>query len=137
MEDPSEENKVSSDVQFSPIVAGCGAGCLWTAIGAAILIAIAVKMSAHLTPDDPGWLAGALFLLGLMANVITGYVTASRAKHAKRLHVIIAGITFMVVSMFAILAHHHESSGAVLLSWILTIPVMLVGASIAIGKDPS
>jgi len=133
---PNEESEMSSDVQFVPIISGCGAGCLCTVIGFVMLTIITARRFAHLIPANTITLAAGVFMVTLLANLVTGYVTARQAKHARRLNVVIAAVILMLVSLSVIPGHQRSLlMGVFMLNWILTIPTMLVGSLIAESRD--
>ena len=133
-----------SDIEIGALgngcLAGCGSGCV-----SMIIIMILVAMSgidmSHLTPESvPAWVKFFGFLLGLATHVVIGYVTARSASHRPIFHAMILGVVAMVIGLLGIMAPSRTGmdSGVQFgagVSWLLTIPMVLWGANIAVQKN--
>ena len=108
-------------------------------IAIVLLAAGGVEMT-RLTPASiPPGIHLLMFFLGLAGLVLAGYVTARTAHSARKLHVIILGSLMMLVGLLAFIrpsAVGPTPNPLMALHWMLTIPLMLLGASLA-GDPPA
>ena len=120
---------------------GCGSGCVTAVVILVLFIAAGMDMTHMTTAEVPGWIKFVGFLLGLGTYVAVGYVTALSAPHAPRIHIVILGLIFMVIGLLGFVlssrAGQPQDAGAFsgqLISWLLTIPMMLLGARWAMSQ---
>ncbi len=135
-----DENDIEIGALGNGCLAGCGSGC-----ASFVLVLIPVAMSgvnmAHLTPDAvPDWVKFVGFLTGLATHVIIGYATARSASQRPVFHAMILGIVAMLIGLFGILSPSRATLDlgvqlGGLISWLLTIPMVLVGANISIRQN--
>ena len=133
------------DLDASALGTGCLAGCGTGCVSSAILLGAAVAAGvdfARATPGTlPGWLRFVGFLLGLGSYVIVGYFTARAAPDAPQFHALLIGIILMLIGVLGFVLPAYQSSGQngpdfwVLISWLLTIPMTLWGARIWENAD--
>ena len=130
-------NDVNLNVLGTGCATSCGAGCVAVLIAVAMVAVVGVQ-AARQSSALP--LIG--FLLGLLMHLIVGYATARAARAnnaAVNFHVILVGAFAMLLGLLALalpqrnaaLSNQTQNLAQLLnmVSWVLTIPVMLLGAS--------
>lgn len=141
MSSESNNNDVDAGVVATGCATGCGSGCLLLIVLSMVVASMGV---AQATRSGLPNLLG--FVGGLLCDVIVGYVVgrAARAKSKPvNLHVFIVGGLTMIVGLLnfvnpQLIKASQQNSLAILLgmiSFILTIPLMLWGAEL--GKEES
>lgn len=126
------------DIEVGPLAAGCfsscGASCLFAVLVLVILSIAGVEWS-RLRPDTtPGWVKFFGFWVGLGSEVLGGYVAAHFARQAKKLHALILGMFGMVVGVLGFVSPAHNPSDlSYILAWLLSVPLSLLGANLAIA----
>lgn len=131
------KNDVNLNVMGTGCGASCGTGCAAVVVVTALTIAIGVQ-AARQSPALP--LLG--FLIGLLSHLAIGYFTARAArahKVAVNFHVMVFGAFVMLLGLLSwvlpdrsnVLSKEVQSLAQLLrvVSWVLTIPAMLLGAS--------
>lgn len=135
----NDEPDIEIGALGSGCLAGCGSGCASFVI-ILILVSISGANIARLTPGTvPDWVKFAGFLLGIATHMVMGYATARAASNRPVFHALILGIVSMLIGLFGVLSPSRASLNAgaqfgTLVSWLLTIPMVLVGANIAIKR---
>jgi hypothetical protein len=133
---PPPSNDVNLNVMGSGCLASCSTGCLMILIFVLIGGAMGVQAMRH-----SGGLVFFGFFAGLLTNLIVGYkIGQSARKHNApvNFHVIIFGVILMVIGLAGWITPNKQPLSnqmqalvqfVRLVGWILTIPVMLLGAS--------
>jgi hypothetical protein len=71
-----------------------------------------------------------VFILGLLIDVLSGYVTARCSRTAVTVNVLTLGVIMMLIGSYGVLSPTDNAISDVLrwISWYLTIPIIFVGA---------
>jgi len=135
------QNEQNSDVNLSVLGTGCAASCgLGCGVGLLMLCLVLIIGVRAATSSAAFVIFG--FLLGSVTRIALGYIIARAALSrgaTVNFHVIIFGIIEMVIALFAWVIPQKNIqlatnlAGIILLirvvAWLLTIPLMLLGAS--------
>lgn len=130
-----------NDVNVSVLGAGCATSCVGGCLSGVVLGAIAMAMGVQAIRQGSG-LPFLGFLAGLVIHLAVGYFTGKAAREHKvavNFHVIIVGVISMIIGLISFVTP--ERTGILstqakaltqalgIISWMLTIPLMLWGAS--------
>lgn len=131
------QNDVNLNVLGTGCMTSCGVGCV-----SLLLIMLIVSAAGVRAMQENAGVIFIGFLLGLVGHLIVGYVTAGAARSANaavNFHVLIVGGLSMLLALAGMVMPQKNTmltsgqQGIVhllgLISWLLTIPLMLWGAS--------
>lgn len=135
------QNEQNTDVDLNVLGTGCVASCGTGCLAAILILILALILGAQAVRNTPALIILGFFV-GCVVVLATGYFIARAAQArnvAVNFHVIIYGIVLMVIDLlgFITTANKPYFSGQMLvifqsthiLRWMLTIPLMLWGAS--------
>jgi len=103
-----------------------------------LLIALSGVQLARVTPDlAPDWIKIVGFLFALAIHGFAGYVVARAAKNGKMFHALIYGCLMMLLGVLSFVLPNTRQApiGLTLVSWLLTLPMTLLGAKRAIDRE--
>jgi peptidoglycan/LPS O-acetylase OafA/YrhL len=140
--DNSPNNK-TAEIDMNAVGAGCatgfGAGCLQVVLMLMIVAASGIQLAGLQPQDIPPVFRISGFALGLLGDVVVGYVTAHAAPHAKMRHALVVGMIWTllasVVLLFSPEPQVNVNEPWTLLAFVLTLPMMLLGAKLAIDGN--
>lgn len=138
----------SNDVDLGVVATGCGTGCGVGCGLTLILLVLAIAMGSA-AAQNLGFLQFIGFVGGQVGNLIIGYAVAHKARKARKpvnLHIFVVGGLWMLVGLMCLVIpetgrpqtqymHGIVGIGSIL-SFLLMIPVMLVGASWCPSEEP-
>jgi len=127
------------DVELNALGAGCltscGTSCL-TVVIVCILIAVSGVELTRITPDSiPDGIKILGFFLALAGHGFVGYIVARTAKQGKMFHAILYGALMMILGVLSFIFPASKSNGLTLIVWLLTLPMMILGAKRAIDAE--
>ncbi len=129
------------DVELNALGAGCLASCGTSCLGIIVtfvFIAASGIQLARVTPDSiPGGVKFVGFLFGLASNVFVGFIVARAAKQGKMFHALMWGALSMLfgVLVFVLPSSKQVVSALAPFGWLLTLPMVLWGAKLAIDQE--
>lgn len=136
------QDEPKNDVNLNVLGTGCATSCGTGCAALLILIIVTAIIGVQVARQGSG-LVMLGFLLGMVGNLIVGYVTARAARQAGAAvnsHVLIIGGLSMILGLYGLLSPQKGANALSIptqgvaqlfgiIGWILTIPLMLLGAS--------
>jgi hypothetical protein len=135
------ENEPQNDVNLNVLGTGCATSCGVGCVSILLIMLIVGVAGVRAVQENAG-VVFVGFLMGLAGHLVVGYVTAGAAraeKAAVNFHVLIVGGLSMILGLAGmvmpqknqVLTSQQQSLTQLLgmISWLLTIPLMLLGAS--------